>query len=107
MLIKVHKMKYLWKVSLEVTVYTAKCPRRKSFVVFTAFHSIANLLLQNMALSISNINLQNAIVKGLLQIAIFTRNMKVFSSGCFPIYNIRYIYIYIYIYMYINPNGIR
>ena len=93
-------MKYVWKVPLEATVHTAKCPRGKSFMVFTVFHSIANLFLQNMALSIGNISLQNAIVKGLLQIAIFYSKHESFLPWMFS--HIQY-----QIYIYINPNGIR
>ena len=57
-------------IPLVITIYS------KTFVVFMVFHSTTNFFLQIMALSISNISLQQCYSKSLPWIAIFHSKRK-------------------------------
>ena len=67
-------------------LYMGKCQWEKTFVIFTVFHSTANLFPQIIALSIGNISLQQCYSKGVTVNSLPTQNTKVFPHGCFPVY---------------------
>ena len=65
-------------------LYMGKRQREKTFVVFTVFHSTANLFPQTIALSISNISLQQCYSKGVTVNSLPTQNTKVSPTDVFP-----------------------